>query len=301
MVIIYPYVVCRYVRYHILVVPAFIDKRCAQPESIKFEYSRLLQEPEVYLHKSRTHPEVTVLLDKGRSLIKATMTQPNGNSVDLLPVGHERLFVEVDADGDIDQALLEQFEIVRVLAGPLGLHEVICLSHLSFLLQGDMKGEARRSRGISKERRLLEVSPPNPECDVIAKASLYIAADSDFVADANAECDFCALENGNKAAAAIQAIFDATRQVYLRDACVDLSLKGYDIRTDPSNDPYRDIKIGSVGICTDSNSLLPKFTTWMITPGNNPSNGDRTLFHLFYGLPDASGGHTIGCAWYNGQ
>ena len=41
---------------------------------------------------------------------------------------------------------------------------------------------------------------------MIAKGTVYIAADSDFVADANAECDFCALENGNKAAAAIQEI-----------------------------------------------------------------------------------------------
>ena len=83
-------------------------------------------------------------------------------------------------------------------------------------------GAGRFLRNV--QRNLSGVSAPNPGCTVIAKTSVYFGADSDFVSDADAECDFCTMENGNKAAAAIQAIFVAVRDVYLRDVCVDVSV-----------------------------------------------------------------------------
>lgn len=170
-----------------------------------------------------------------------------------------------------------------------------------------MKAPGSRSlRGVPSpdgyRRNLLQVSTPSPHCDVIAKGTVYIAADSDFVADANMECDFCALENGNKAAAAIQEIFAAVKEVFLRDSCLDLTLKGYDIKTDPNNDPYRDARLASGEVCTnDDDSFLNVFNSWLNVPGNDPSNKDRTVFHLFYGNPNAAGYRKVGCAYSNGQ
>lgn len=126
---------------------------------------------------------------------------------------------------------------------------------------------------------------------------MYIVADSDFVEDANAECDFCEMENGNKAAAAIQEIFAGVKDVYLRDACVDLTLLDYEIRTDPNNDPYRDMRLESDQVCGSSSGLLEKFTSYVRNDATDPSGGDRTTIHLFYGLPNASGSRTIGCAY----
>ena len=147
-------------------------------------------------------------------------------------------------------------------------------------------------------RRRLAVTVPNPDCAVIAEATIYIVADSDFVADADAECDFCTISNGHKAEAAIQEIFDAVKQVYLRDACIDLTLSGMDIKTDPADDKYRDYRLSSSsGDLCATGGLLDKFTQWLPQGDNDPSNGQRTILHYFFGLPNASGSRTIGCAW----
>ena len=126
---------------------------------------------------------------------------------------------------------------------------------------------------------------------------MYIAADSDFVANAVEECPGCTMPHDELAAATIQVVFCAVQEVYRRDACVNLRLTGYDIRTNPNSDPYRDTRLASVGVCDDNNSHLQKLASWLGTTGNDPSNGDRTTFHLFYGDPNASGYRTIGCAW----
>lgn len=146
-----------------------------------------------------------------------------------------------------------------------------------------------------------QVESPQAACCGYYQASIYIAADSDFVADAQAEFDICTDDkcSSGKAAAAIQDIFADVRAIYYRDNCIELTLKGYDIRTDPRNDPYRDLRLSSSSVCNDSNGLLQKTSSWLIADAgsNDPSGGDRTLFHLFYGLPDTSGRPTIGCAW----
>ena len=167
--------------------------------------------------------------------------------------------------------------------------------------QGDVAspGSNRQLRGqASVERRLQQsVSPPNPDCDAIAQASMYIAADSDFVADAIAECDICNVADADKANAAIQEVFGAVREVYLRDLCVDLRLNGIDIKTNPANDPYRDVRLSSGDVCGGSGTFISNFASYLGTAGNDPSGGNRTTFHLFYGLPNASGSRTIGCAY----
>ena len=46
---------------------------------------------------------------------------------------------------------------------------------------------------------------------------------------------------------------------------------------------------------------VQKLTSWLNQDGNDPSNRDRTIFHLFYGDPNALGSRRIGRAWYNDQ
>ena len=161
-------------------------------------------------------------------------------------------------------------------------------------------GSKRNLRGqADAQRRMLEITPPSPSCDVIANATIYIAADSDFVQDAIAECDTCVVASeSDKAEAAIHMIFDEVRQLYLNDLCIDLKLSGIDIKTDPNNDPYRDVRLASSGeVCGGTGSFIEEFKTYLSEGSNDPSQGDRTVFHLFYGLPNASGSRTIGCAY----
>ena len=172
------------------------------------------------------------------------------------------------------------------------------------MLQGDIiaPDSTRQLRGQARiQRHDQRITPPSPTCAVIAEASIYIAADSDFVNDAIEECDTCRVSNNNKvqkAEAAIQEIFSAVRDLYLSDLCIDLKLKGYDIRTDKNNDPYRDIRLASNDICSTANdSFIETLAEYLAFPGNDRSGGDRTLFHLFYGVPNASGARTIGCAF----
>ena len=69
------------------------------------------QAPKVFVYTSKTHPEVRVVLDDRKHLIKASMRRPNGNEIDLLPIqGHT--FAEVDIANDVDLAKLESFEMV---------------------------------------------------------------------------------------------------------------------------------------------------------------------------------------------
>ena len=161
-------------------------------------------------------------------------------------------------------------------------------------------GSKRNLRGQAyAQRRMLEITPPSPNCDVVANATIYIAADSDFVQDAIAECDTCVVASeSDKAEAAIHMIFDEVRQLYLNDLCIDLKLSGIDIKTDQANDPYRDVRLASSGeVCGGTGSFIEDFKTYLSEGSNDPSQGDRTVFHLFYGLPNASGSRTIGCAY----
>ena len=262
------------------------------------------QPPKIYLHKSKTHPEVKVLLDDNKDVIKASMKRKNGVDVDLVPV-YRDTFAEFDNEA-IDFSKLEGLEMVRlqIFCFVKIYDSIYWLTNLVYDLQGhDISPEnVRQLRGQSMavHHRRLQVSAPNPECQMIAQATMYIAADSDFVADANAECDTiaCNLPNAKKAVVAIQEVLNAVKEVYLTDLCVDLTLKGYDIKTDPNNDPYRDVRLSSGAVC-GSGGFLSNFISWLSKSGNDPSNGDRTTFHLFYGLPNASGSRTIGCARLN--
>jgi hypothetical protein len=136
------------------------------------------------------------------------------------------------------------------------------------------------------------VSPPNPDCAVIANTTMYIIADSDFAAAASS-CDFC---NGdNQASAAIQTIFAAVKDIYLNDACIDISLAGFTIAV-AGNDPYKEIRTTSTTICVDSNSLEAKFRDYLNNASNSPPQGNAGTTHLFYSGP-ADSSNTIGCAY----
>lgn len=123
---------------------------------------------------------------------------------------------------------------------------------------------------LTGERRLtsrMKLSSPSSDgsCTVVATTTMYIAADSDFVADAVAECDICAGHSASqKAAAAVQEIFVAVRELYLRELCIDLQLTGYDIRTNSDNDPYRDLRLKNgpnTNPCGNP-GLMRELTTW---------------------------------------
>jgi len=130
---------------------------------------------------------------------------------------------------------------------------------------------------------------------MIAEASIYIGADSDFAADAVAECDTCNVPDDEKAIAAIQAIFAAVKDVYLDQLCINLTLKGIDLKTNPSNDPYRNLRLSSnANQCGGYGSFIYNFAYWLSRWGNDPSYGSRTVFHVFYG-GETSG--SIGCSY----
>lgn len=141
------------------------------------------------------------------------------------------------------------------------------------------------------------LTPPSPNCARIAEATIYIGADSDFVADAIAECDTCNVPDSEKAEAAIQEIIAAVKEVYLRDLCINLTLKGMDIKVNRSTDSYRDIRLASsVNQCGGSGSFIYNFANWLSRWGNDPSWGSRTVYHVFYG----TSGQTytnVGCAY----
>eukprot|EP00977_Amphora_coffeiformis_P023986 scaffold14939_cov215-Amphora_coffeaeformis.AAC.5 len=232
--------------------------------------------PGKFVYKSKTNPSVRVVLDNNMDLVKASM-KSNGNEFDLVPF-EGRTFAEIDADQDIATEKLDDVEMGDLM----------------------VPGSRRNLRGQTEaQRRLLEITPPSPGCDVLASATVYIAADSDFVQDAIAECDTCVVDSdSDKAEAAIHMIFDEVRQLYLNDLCIDLKLSGIDIKTDPSNDPYRDVRLASSGdVCGDTGSFIERFKTYLSEGSNDPSEGDRTVFHLFYGLPNVSEARTIGCAY----
>lgn len=132
----------------------------------------------------------------------------------------------------------------------------------------------RNLRSISKHgprRKTSEnqqLTPPSPTCKTIAQTTMFIAADSDFVADAQAECDICnnfktTANNAETAAImAIQEVFSAMQELYLRELCINVTLMGYDIRTDPFNDPYRNLRQASNGGPCDTYGLLRGLTSW---------------------------------------
>ena len=137
-------------------------------------------------------------------------------------------------------------------------------------------------------------------CSGYYQASIFIAADSDFVNDAYSQRTTVCIDPvdcgsgtpADVAAAAIQDVFAAVQKLYKEQVCVDLTLKGMDIRTVNTSakpDPYKNMVSGDV-----CGNLLPNLSTWLMTGSNDPSGGDRTLFHLFYGRRISGG---IGCAW----
>lgn len=234
------------------------------------------QPPKTLLYKSRVHRGVTVILDDKKDLIKASLTLPNGDEIDLIHLSGST-FAEVDADKDIDLSQFTDFEISGALT------------------EGLPSARNLRGRGVAR-RRLAQISPPSPICTNLAQATIYFAADSDFVADAIAECDTCDVPDGEKALAAIEEVFAEVQALYREELCIDLSIKGVDIRTNQSNDPYRNLRLASSEVC-GSSGFLWDLTVWLLQPGNDPSGGDRNIFHLLYGDPDASGIRTLGCGW----
>ena len=169
--------------------------------------------------------------------------------------------------------------------------------HSSVLQSDGAEPESRRQlRGNTQsDRRLATLSPPSPNCATIAEATVYIGADSDFAADAIAECDTCNVPNDEKAVAAIQEIFAAVKDVYLDQLCINLKLSGIDVKTSASNDWYRNVRLSSnVNQCGGYGSFLYNFAYWLSRWGYDPSYGKRTVFHLFYGGQTTT---PIGCSY----
>lgn len=235
------------------------------------------QPPKTFLYTSKNDPSIKVVLDNSKDLVKASTTLPNGNEVDLVHLAGSS-FAEVDADRDIDLSKFDEFEFSAED------------------IDGIPSARNLRGRRVAQRRKLIDITRPSPICTNLAQATIYFAADSDFVADAIDECDSCDVPDGEKAAAAIEEVFSAVKQLYRDELCIDLTIKGIDIRTNPSTDPYRNLRLASSEIC-GSSGFLWDLTVWLLQPGNDPSGGDRTIFHLMYGDPDASGLRTLGCGW----
>ena len=148
-------------------------------------------------------------------------------------------------------------------------------------------------------------------CAVIAKASVFFAVDSDFYNDVMNDCGFDACNDSSltpkkKVEGAIQYVFAAVQKIYREQACIELTIAGYDIKTKNAGDPYRQMKIDADSqVCPTSsdNGLLGRLTSWLLEGSNDPAKQqgvERTMFHLLYadgGLPMT---WTRGCAWFRG-
>ena len=234
------------------------------------------QSPKVYVYSPPGEPWIRVVLDDSMDLIAASAHVPNGEEVDLVRVSGTT-FAEVKTD-DIDPDMISDYE--------LGMEDSLEIGTRRNL----------RQRLQHQNMRQLSTLTAGPICTQTAKASMYVIADSDFVQDAKDECDICNVTDNKKAEAAIQMIFDDVKDVYIRDLCVDLSLKGYFIVTDKDNDDYKNMRESSTNICGGSGYLIHSFRTYTKNTFD-PSGGDRTFLHLFYGAPNATGSRTIGCAY----
>lgn len=70
------------------------------------------QEPQVFLYESTTDKEVKVLLDKKKTLIKASKRKANGDLTDIIHVDKDE-FLEVDPS-DVDDSQFEGYDSVSL-------------------------------------------------------------------------------------------------------------------------------------------------------------------------------------------
>lgn len=69
--------------------------------------------PHVFVYESPHHPDLRVILDEKKNLIKAYEMKPGRtDSIDLLPID-ATTFAEVDSSTDVNKTLVAAFEMVR--------------------------------------------------------------------------------------------------------------------------------------------------------------------------------------------
>ena len=81
----------------------------------------------VFVYQSQTHPNVRVILDDKKNLIKAYSIIGTSDSIDLLPVD-ATTFAQVNSATDVDTSALGEYEMVCA-------HDVCLETFISFLLK----------------------------------------------------------------------------------------------------------------------------------------------------------------------